>query len=631
MEMMKKDRTTRLGISFVCAALFGITQVSGQAFSGPQLVSSSQADTWVAVDEIGRQLPVGDHEGIREDRFVGIFYFLWHGAHGYDTNRSIENSELGEILDKLPTDTVSPYNVTEILEANPANPEYGPLSAWHHWAEPYFGYYLSDDEWVIRKHGQLLADAGVDVMIFDVTNAFIYLDQVTKIIDVFRKMRADGQSTPRFAFMVNSSPQTQVRRLYDFIYEKELFKDLWFYWKGKPLMLAPEEGFDEETREFFTRRQSWAFSDAPSEWNDWFGDGRNKWTWVDQVPQAYGWSENDRSAEQISVSIAQHAIYHSVGRSHHDGRQPAPEDEDSGSGLYFQEQWERALAVDPEFVFITGWNEWISFPFIMDSPLTFDGKPLRFRNEQLTMGDVFFIDCYNDEYSRDAEPVKGLFGDNYYYQMVSNIRKFKGTRKRRAYRETDRIAVDGHFDDWKAVEATYHDDRGDVYHRRHAGWGRIAEYRNESGRNDFLLSKIARDSSYIYFYVKTADPITSRSSKDWMRLFIGVRGAHTPKGWQGFNYLVNREPINDTLVRVDRISGDSLQYIPLGTADFRLKGNEMEVRVAKDVLDIADDHFEIDFKWVDNAPLDGDAMHWLDKGDTAPNARFRYRFGTRSE
>ncbi|MEC3878461.1 hypothetical protein [Parapedobacter sp. 10938] len=629
--MMRKHMIIRFGLLSACIVLFNIVQVYGQVFSGPQLVSSTQADTWVAIDDRGRPVPAEAHEGIRDGRFVGIFYFLWHGAHGYDTNRSSENSELGEILEKLPSDTVSPYNITEILDANPDDPKYGPLSAWHHWAEPYFGYYLSDDEWVIRKHGQLLADAGVDVMIFDVTNAFIYLNQVSKIVEVFRKMRKEGQSTPRFAFMVNAAPKTQVRRLYDHIYEKELFKDLWFYWKGKPLMLAPEEGFDDETREFFTQRQSWAFSAAPTEWDDWFGNGHHKWTWVDQVPQAYGWSENDSSAEQISVSIAQHAIYHNVGRSHRNGRQPDPESEDSGAGLYFEEQWERALAVDPEFIFITGWNEWISFPFIMDSPLTFDGKPLRFINRQLTMGDVFFIDCYNDEYSRDAEPVKGLFGDNYYYQMVSNIRKFKGARERGTYHGTDSVIVDGQFEDWKTVEATYYDDRGDVYHRRHAGWGSIAEYRDESGRNDFVLCKTASDSSYIYFYVKTADNITSPSSKDWMRLFIGVRGEHMHSGWQGFHFLVNREPINDTLARIDRITGNPFDFSPIGTASFHLKGNEMEVKVAKEALNIAGDCFEIDFKWVDNVPLDGDAMHWLDKGDTAPNARFRYRFGKSGE
>jgi len=29
-------------------------------------------------------------------------------------------------------------------------------------------------------------------------------------------------------------------------------------------------------------------------------------------------------------------------------------------GYNFQEQWERALQLDPQFIFVTGWNEWIA-------------------------------------------------------------------------------------------------------------------------------------------------------------------------------------------------------------------------------------------------------------------------------
>jgi hypothetical protein len=34
----------------------------------------------------------------------------------------------------------------------------------HHWGESAFGYYRSDDPWVLRKHAQMLSDAGVDVI-----------------------------------------------------------------------------------------------------------------------------------------------------------------------------------------------------------------------------------------------------------------------------------------------------------------------------------------------------------------------------------------------------------------------------------------------------------------------------------
>jgi hypothetical protein len=33
-----------------------------------------------------------------------------------------------------------------------------------------------------------------------------------------------------------------------------------------------------------------------------------------------------------------------------------------------------------------------------------------------------------------------------------------------------------------------------------------------------------------------------------------------------------------------------------------------------------------DFKWADNVPDQGDIMAYIDRGDVAPNGRFRYRY-----
>lgn len=43
---------------------------------------------------------------------------------------------------------------------------------------------------------------------------------------------------------------------------------------------------------------------------------------------------------------------------------------------------------------------------------------------------IVFVDCADPNNSRDAEPMAGGFGDNYYMQMMYYIRKFKGTPAR---------------------------------------------------------------------------------------------------------------------------------------------------------------------------------------------------------
>ena len=39
-----------------------------------------------------------------------------------------------------------------------------------------------------------------------------------------------------------------------------------------------------------------------------------------------------------------------------------------------------------------------------------------------------YVDLFSPEYSRDIEPLKGFYKDNYYYQMVNNIRKYNYNR-----------------------------------------------------------------------------------------------------------------------------------------------------------------------------------------------------------
>ncbi|MHB1177571.1 MAG: glycoside hydrolase family 71/99 protein [Daejeonella sp.] len=574
-----------------------------------QLISSSGADTWVATDAIGRSISTGTQGGkIRKDKYVGIFYFIWQGAHGYDKHSSGAPGE--GVMKKSASDTISPYDISQLLIANPKNPKYGPIHAFHHWGEPYFGYYLPDDEWIIRKHAQMLSDAGVDVLILDVTNAAIYLPQVTKIAQIYRAMRNEGLSTPSISFIVNSNPVKTVNRLYENIYSKNLFSDLWFYWKGKPLLLAPPEGQSEQVKDFFNIRQSWAWSKGQK----WFGDGKDKWTWVDHTPQSYGWHESAEKAEQISVSVAEHPMSN-IGRSFHDGKQPAQQR--SGEGLYFAEQWKRALEVDPEFVFITGWNEWVAMRFDNGASKNFLGKPIE-------KGETYFVDLYNEEYSRDAEPAKSAIADNYYYQMINNIRKFKGSRPATVFSEMNNIEIDGNFQDWQKVKSVFIDDKGDTFHRKHPGWGRIKEYVNNTGRNDIIETRITNNEKYVSFYVKTHQAITPWNSPDWMSLFIRIKDSTQPS-WEGYQFLVNQHPKSNGITSLECSKG-GWAWKKVADLRFAFHANEMEIRIPRKALGITADTFTLDFKWSDNSHLEGNAMNWLDKGDAAPNARFAYRY-----
>ncbi|MFV0418727.1 MAG: hypothetical protein ACK5KT_08370 [Dysgonomonas sp.] len=220
--------------------------------------------------------------------------------------------------------------------------------------------------------------------------------------------------------------------------------------------------------------------------------------------------------------------------------------------------------------------------------------------------------------------MKGGFGDNYYYQMTDFIRKFKGVNTMPISKRESKMKIDGKTDKWNKINNTYIDDIGDITHRNHAGWGRIKNYSDNTGRNDIIQSKVSCDGKNIYFYVKTVADITPYTDKNWMRLFIEVNDSSN-KNWEGFSFVINNKIKNDKETFLQKSSG-GWNWQDATVINYKINRNEMELAIPLSSLNITDKKFSISFKWIDNAVANGDIIECIDKGDTAPNGRFRYQF-----
>ncbi len=555
------------------------------------------SDTWVATDGLGRALPTHSEVGApRKDRFVGVFYFLWLGQH----------SKTG------------PHDVTKILQAHPeamqdaGHPAWGPEHAYHHWGEPLFGYYVSDDAYVIRKHAEMLSDADVDVIFFDVTNNATYRNCYMTLCRVFSEVRRDGGRTPQIGFLCPfGNPAKVVQELYTDLYAPNLYPDLWFCWEGKPLILADPAHVEDEHRNFFSFRKPMpSYFAGPS--------GPNQWGWLEVYPQ-HVFRNALGEAEQMTVGVAQNAVEGRLGsmseskgacgRSYHSGHKS--EDPDAVFwGLNFEEQAKRALEVDPKFIFITGWNEWVA---------------MRLPEFAGVREPVMFVDQFNHEYSRDIEPMKGGHRDHYYYQMVSFIRRFKGVRPLPMPSSPKTITVDGDFSDWRDVAPEFRHHIGSAVHRSHPGWGDAGTYVNTTGRNDLVLLKVARDDSNLYFYVKTREPITPRTDARWMMLFLNTD--RDPKtGWEGYNFVVNRLAATEKVLHLERSSG-GWNWQPAGQISYAVQGCEMELAIPRSLLNLEpSSKVDVEFKWADNIQQDDNIMEFVVSGDCAPSGRFNYRY-----
>lgn len=684
-------------------------------------------DTWAATDDLGRQLPLfPEAPAPRPDRTVGIFYFLWHGAH-------IQGG---------------PYDVTKILTADPhamekpESPLWGPLHAPHHWGESIFGYYLTRDDSVLRKHAQMLADAGVDMVIFDVTNQVTYRDDYLELLRVWAQARSLGNRTPQVAFLTPFwAPAKVIHELWKDLYAPGLFSDLWFQWEGKPLILAdpdllftreenaaqnlPAElaagrslgqafSADQSFRAVGARCPTWKSASSAvtlSLWasteksgaplaqkrftqvkdNDWlmlrapqalppgryyleasdaagpigwwshrddvwpkgeaFSDGApsggdrtlrieiedpettrikefftfrkpqpdyfqgptkpNMWSWLEDYPQ-HLFTNSAGENEQMSVGVAQNAVHgrlgsmsepEAQGRSFHQGATDVSS-QAVRQGWNVAEQWTRALSQDPKFIFVTGWNEWIAGRFA-----EFNGvkRP------------VMFVDQFDEEHSRDIEPMKGGHGDDYYWQLVSWIRRYKGARPVPPVLRRP-IQIDGQFEDWRAAAPEFMDTAGDPVHRNYRGWDPRITYQNDTGRNDFITARVSWADDWAFFYVKTREPISSPAGTNWMNLLIDL-DANARTGWLGYDFVVNRAKAG----ALERHQGPGYAWEAVGEARWAARGNEMEIAIRWKDLGLSSAPAQFDFKWADNCHQTGTWSDFTLNGDAAPNDRFNYR------
>jgi hypothetical protein len=218
--------------------------------------------------------------------------------------------------------------------------------------------------------------------------------------------------------------------------------------------------------------------------------------------------------------------------------------------------------------------------------------------------------------------MRGGHGDDYYYQMVSYIRRYKGARPVPAVTPAP-IRIDGRFDDWAAVGPEFRDTIDDPMRRNHPGWGNAGPYVDTTGRNDIVATKVSWDEHDVYFYVRTRQPLSPRTDANWMLLFLDVD--HNPAtGWLGYDFVVNRTPAKAQTVTIERNLGGYRWGAPVDIP-YRLYGNELELAIPRPVLGLKTLPAEIDFKWADNIQQTGEASDFTLHGDVAPNDRFNYR------
>ncbi len=572
-------------------------QILTEKGASPQILIPNHNET--ATDALGRRLVTHEEAGFcKKDKYVGLFYLIWtDSVHGFQTD----------------------YDVTKAYACDPENPYLGKYGNFCWWAEPETGYHVSDDVWQIKRDMRYFAMAGIDFIYLDFTNGYIYEKSFRTLLDTCLELRAAGQMTPyivpwALAEADRNAPGYGLVDIYEMFYKDKKYDDLWFYWEGKPLAMLKNDGAggmsafgSKELTDFFTFRISWPGYAWPGEP---VGSGYKFWGdgWLANFEYFYGYTDDPKRSECVGIGCAGFATPGS-GRSGHtlsqrDHLDRFLETPTMGEGIMLQENFEEMLVKNPEtdVLIISRWNEWGA--------------------QNLNLLDFGFCDQFNREYSRDIEPMKGGFTDNYFYQMCNIIRRFKGILPPDTPSGKQTVDLNGSFDQWQSVTPVFQDFVGDTAPRDEVDVTKTFRYQNFTGRNDIVESRLTADEGMIYVYAKTAEPITSyKEGKHWMLLFLDADHQKST-GWEGYDFVVNYDVINDTTTTLCAYKDGVWQEI--GVVNYRVKDNEFMVAIPRSLLGQTEDTFTLNFHWLDNVTDIYDLHSWFTTGDSAPERRNDY-------
>ena len=567
-----------------------------------------------AQDMLGRDLPTYEEVGpTKEGKYVGIFYCTWTTSATRELN---DNSR--------------------IWAQNPRDPQMGTAGEFHWWAEPEEGYSDAADPWVIRRNLYYLNMAGIDYIYIDCTNGYVYEEALEALLDTSLEMRAEGLNTPSIVFWCfgdDSGTYRDAGYLYRRYYSQEKYKSLWFYMDGKPLMtikrVEPTVSQytdplhipvlnNQDMVDFFTFRFAW----VPTRGNDghWPGESVYRWSWncplylyyASGTSYSYGWDENRRYAEQITLAVGGHCNSSGGKSAQHGGAlDKFLEKPTSGEGLHLEDQFDFVMSRHPEteYLNIQGWNEWIAqyFPEHLVTGATQFG----------------FVDNFNREMSRDMGPIKGSYSDSYFYQLCSIVRRFKGMDAPVTQENDVTIDINGSLGQWNELTGTYTDYLNDTTWRDGKDPTGVISYINQTGRNDIIRSKVAYDAGNVYFYVETAESMTPYTDHNWMLLFIDADD-NAETGWEGYDFLVNYEVLSETQTVICQYIDDIWQEI--GVINYKQSGSKMQIAIPRSLIGETGEKVSFGFHWNDNVSNVYDLECWFLEGDNAPERRNMYVF-----
>lgn len=558
----------------------------------------------IGLDHFGRTF--NTITGYQPKKQIGLFYSPWIGQP------YIKDIYDAAKITKLPDGLKLLYDFKHL------NDSISPNGQFHFWGEPIWGYYNSDDEWVIRRHIKMLTMAGVDFIVFDVTNSLTYKNVYIKILNIINDYITQGWNPPKVAFYTHSYSFNTARNLYKDLYQPELYSKTWYRVGGKPMIIAYTNPADD-IKEAKSRNDT-TYNPVPysNEIKNFFYFKKPQWPFDPVYPDGFPWIEwiypQPLHGNTMSVTVASHpkvpmsrsitSGWENWGRGW-DPIKKINDKEKIDIGGFFQWQWDNALKINPDTIFVGGWNEWIAL--------------------KQPYGDEYMLcDAADKEFSRDIEPMKGGYEDAFYIQMIQNIRKYKGIKDPGRVFQSKMININKGNEQWGTVDAVYRNIDTNTYERNSYGAAKTVKYYQKKPLNNLQEIRVTHDADNFYFFIRCGENIVRKQGENnWMNLFLGI-GDPTLKGWSGYDYVIGRNYQNDK-VSIGKLNADYSDK-KTGKAEFSLSGNVMQFKVPRKLIHAGNGCSQIYFKIADGVENSSDIMNYYKTGSVMPLGRLSYLY-----
>ena len=185
-------------------------------------------------------------------------------------------------------------------------------------------------------------------------------------------------------------------------------------------------------------------------------------------------------------------------------------------------------------------------------------------------------DQFDEQFSRDIEPMRGGHGDNFYYQLVAGIRRYKGVppippvtpgQSRSTAASTTGKPSGQNFSTAGATRPR------EIIR----AWAKRGPTSTRAAATTYGVAKVSWDEANLYFYIRTRHTITPHTDPNWMLLFLDI-DANPATGWLGYDFVVNRTNVRPQTTTLERCLGGYRWGEPVDIP-YRVSGNEMELAI----------------------------------------------------